>query len=387
MTALSEQIGVTPSYISLLEAGERQASREIVLKLGKVFFAPEDVDALDELLVLAGLSPTRFELLNPAQEILSSYTNRLQENEPDFCLYLAMIRMLLRLGLKQEAEEKIYAGMKLFHANYQLQALMANLQLSLKNFTAAASSQEGAILLQQQQDLEPEQAARELADLYANQGLIHYLWGLDQHAAALQEQAVAKKNNKKSFALALEQMLQARSYYEQARSLTPEDVFLEEAYVRLLYSLADLNPAPQKKSPWDEVIAHLVKLICSEQILQLGTATARELSLALVQAYTKAGDFAEAHKLIGLMQICHPEYWLIYYVKACHFSLQAAYLADQEPEVSELLKAALTALEKALRFQHPQDQVRERAQSEVDLQFLRQQRPEDFALLIQTSIP
>lgn len=378
MTALSDSIGVTPSYVSLLEAGERQPSREIVLKIGQLFFSEEDTAALDDLLILAGLSPTRPNQSNQPQGLLAYYEDGLKENPHNFSLYLAMIRTLIHNAWPQLAEEKIYSGMKTFHQTQQLQTLMSHLQLSLQNFEAAHASQESALLLYLKTLKEHEEQS-DLSDLYATQGLINFLWGMSYLKPYIQ--AIYSESNEKAQAFIPKmhpKWVQACDAYQSALEKNPAKLELQDEYIRVLLKLADLSCTEQAALLWEKAIKGLIHLICSEGFNHLEAGRIREISVSLAYAYTKSGNFAEARKLIGILQAAYPNYWQVYYIKACHFALQ---YGPTDPNEA-LLDLALLALKKSLAFKYASVQIQEQIQTNLDLKNLHLHRSQEFSELL-----
>lgn len=338
MTALAEQVGVTPSYISLLEAGERQPSREIVLRLGELFFEGKDVAALDELLVLAGFSPTRYELQIEYQDTLSVYHDILRQNPADFKTYTAMTRLLIREQRVTEAEDKILAGMKCFTEAFQLQALMAHYQLCLNNFEAASHSQQNAIGLYAKKGalLNP----LDQSDLLINQGVIHFLWAM---SLLKERQALTKKDAVHTqLASICEHLTLASDYYQQASNFSPTDIFLLDEHVRICFNLAEFCTSQSSLSAWQAVIDKMLIVICSEDAAQLGLDSIRELQALMAHTYGKCGKFTEARTIIGMLQSTGANDWFIYFVKACHFCMRS-----QAESNAQLLSDALTALAKA----------------------------------------
>ena len=377
MTELSESIGVTPSYISLLEAGERQPSREIVLKIGAVFFAKEDTDSLDELLLLAGLSPTRFARADQSQKLLTYYEKQ-QKDKPDFCLYSPMIRALIAHEHTKIAEDKIYAGMKIFHQTHQLQALMASLQLNLDNFEAAASSQDSAILLYQNNPGSPN--PHELADLYTNQGFIYFRWGQAIFEDYLQSSSEAENNDSSLLKESQKKLAQANDFHIQAIEITPLELNAQIHYAQTLFMQANVDDG-QNSPLYTDSIGAFTQIICSEEFNNLEQSVIRDTSIYLAYAYSKSKDFVEARKLIGILQASYQDYWWIYYIKACHYALQAH--LDSNSDTEKYLDLSLIALEKALNFKHSYSKVQKQAKKDPDLQNLRLSRPEQFKQLLQ----
>ncbi|PKL76672.1 MAG: hypothetical protein CVV27_09095 [Candidatus Melainabacteria bacterium HGW-Melainabacteria-1] len=380
MTALSERIGVTPSYISLLEAGDRLPSRDIVIKLARVFVPPEDIDTLDELLVLAGLSPTRYALQLQQDDTRAVYRALLNQNPEDFKAFAALVRLLIRREHLQEAEDLIYEGMKRFQNGWQLQALMANLQLCLKIYDTAATFIAAATDIFQRRHPEADLSQdSDYADLVVNQGVIQFLWGMDTIA---QTESAAPKQLSKFKKLAIERFRLALAFFEQALSITPKDIFLLDEYARISFNIADLAEGKDKPALWQAAIERFVSVLCAEDVSALGLSSVREANAYLAHAHSKSGQFDQARMLIGVIQSTHPEYWLIHYVRACYFSLRG-----QAENCDALQDQALEALQRALRAHHSQNDSPNMAPSDPDLAALRQARPQAFAELLKPHHP
>lgn len=375
MTAISERIGVTPSYVSLLEAGDRQPSREIVLKLAGVFFPPNDIDSLDELLVLAGLSPTRYEMQLQPQDTQAIYEELLLQQPEDFKTFTALIRLLIRRHELEAAEERIYDGMKRFQNAWQLQALMAHLQLCLKGYESAVTFLEGALDLYRKRHAEQDLSHdADLADLYVNLGVIYFIWGMDSVGSSAK---AGSKPGGKQRKLALERFRLACERIEQALVMTPGDIYLLDEYARISFNIADLSEGRERQAAWKAAIERFFAVICAENVGALGQASVRETNAFLAHAHSRAGLFDEARRLIGVIQSCHPDFWLIYYVKACHYSLRA-----EAEKKDALLDESLSALRQAIASYHPQNASLDYAREDEDLEALRQGRAKAVTSLL-----
>jgi transcriptional regulator with XRE-family HTH domain len=375
MTALAERIGVTTSYISLLEAGDRQPSREIVIKLASVFHGPDDQSQTDELLVLAGLSPVSYEMQYQTQDTRSIYEELLRSDPEDFKTFTALIRLLIRLGDFNAAEAHIYAGLKRFQDASRLQALMAQLQLCKKAFETASTFQLSAIELYRKQ-VKPKDLKQDpdFADLHTNLGVIYFLWGSEIFESSFLAEAEAQAALKDA---ALKNFFKALGYYEQAMAITPKDIFLLDEYARIRFNLADLSSADSSQPLWEAAIQAFIDVICAEDVGALGLESVREANAFLAHAHSKAGQFESARTLIGVILSCNPDYWLIYYIKACYYSLRAA--SGHEDD----LNAALSMLESALLNPHPNNASLAYAEIDPDLTFLRQGKAKEFEQLLE----
>jgi transcriptional regulator with XRE-family HTH domain len=419
MAALGQKTDVTASYISLLEAGDRHPSKDLVLRLAEVFFGRDNLAAAEELLGLAGIQPLPPEDMLSPQQI---YERALCQNPDDFHSFSGLIRTLIRQQNLKEAENRILDGMKRFRDAWRLQALMAQLQLSLENYAMAAAAQQKALEMYSQRQAaqavladstDAEMTETEQADLYTNLGVVHFLWGMQ--AFQRRNQAAATGQSDASAALQLadtraqyqlsaeasadavqqaeaecrEHFARAQAAYQQALALNPEDIFLKDEYARICFNIADLSPEAEQPARWADAIAELGEVLCAPDVAVLGLAHVREASVFLAHAHTKAGHFEAAHHLLSVLQACHPNEWLAHYARVCFYSLRAAARSHLKPAktwkqaIQSDLALGLAALEHALSLPTPNNQTLQQAPTDQDLAFLRQQRSKPFAALIQ----
>ena len=145
MKDLGKITGISESYISLLEAGERQPSREVVKKLANAFFPEGNEAGLNELLIAAGFTPTNIETIAGNKDLISIYEQVLEANIHDFKTYISLVIALIRAGKYKTAQEKIQKGLQIFSDSVQLQALLASLELAKGNYDSAILIQQAAI--------------------------------------------------------------------------------------------------------------------------------------------------------------------------------------------------------------------------------------------------
>jgi transcriptional regulator with XRE-family HTH domain len=385
MVALGEKTGVTASYISLLEAGDRQPSKDLLQRLADIFFGPDNLAAAEELMNLAGMHVSSSEQQLNTQQI---YERALQQNPDDFHSFSGLIRTLIRQQALDEAEKYILEGMKRFRDAWRLQALIAQLQLSLENYTVAATAQQKAIELYLSATEAKDGNAEEQADLYTNLGVIYFLWGM--HAFQRRNQAISEGDLQAEETLekeCREHFITAQKAYKQAMTLNSEDVFLLDEYARICFNIADLSPPEQQAESWSLAIHELSRVLSSPEVTLLGLSQVRETSVFLAHAHSKAQRFEEAHHLLSVMQACHPNEWLAHYARVCFYSLQAQYyehlkLKKWKPKVQESLALGLAALERVLNLSHPDNQTVEQALYDQDLAFLRDRCTKAFLALL-----
>lgn len=363
MDQLAQAVGVSKSFISLLESGGRQPSREVVLNLAAALTSADAEAATrdklrDELLILAGFMPVNPRAVNAYRDTLQVYMQALAENPQDFRLFSRWILALIRAERQEEAYKHIQEGLQRFQETAYMQCLLAHLELSKGNYEAALISQESALKHVQQK---PVPYLSEV-DLMFNLGAIRFLMG-HQHMRDGDQ------------ALALEQYTQASTLMEQALSKDKSpagDVYILDEYARLLFNRAYLT---QLAADWEQTIDAYRRVIIHPQKSELGVNALRESAAFLAHAYTQKQDFASAELTLGLLSAFQADYWLVNYLHACLYT--ALYRTSQE---KTWLDRALQALSQALHQAF--DTVAAEAAHDPDLEPLRQARPQDFRALL-----
>lgn len=361
MTALSERIGVTPSYVSLLESGERQPSREVVDKLADEFFDPKEINSRDELRMLAGLSPVQTEKIIAPHDIRTTYEQQLEREPGDFRTFAALIRILLKADESDQARARIHEGLRRFTTSYQLQGLLSQLELSHAHFQGAETAQRAAI--EQFRNLIGEASDKSTyADLYTSLGVIYYLWG---NAEYEREEGARDK--------ALDLFRQAREQYEIALEIAPDDIFLLDEYARLCFHLAQLSHPDDARGFWEQCVRSFRKVICSEKNAVLGQEEIREACICMAQACAYSGQFDEAELILVLTRSMSPDFWPAHYGLACLYSQQFERSKD-----TRCLDRALHCLRHAFTLQENDAGIRLKARNDPALNPLRQKRRKLF---------
>lgn len=376
MTVLSEKMHVTPSYISLLESGERQASRAVVQKMADVFFEPRDINARDELLMLAGLSPVQTDKIVAPSDIRSTYEQALAKNPQDFRTYGALVRHLLKERQVDDARYKIHDGMRRFTRSYQLQALLAQLELSHQHFRGAETAQLAAI--EQFKTAHPNDDLKDnsdFADLHTNLGMIAFLWGMHFHELEGSDPDEQAENRRQALAY----FRRSRENYEQAMAIAPNDVYVLDEYARLCFSLANLSEEPERKRLWGTCIDAFMQVLATPSNHELGLDGIREACLSLAQAYQRSGRILEAELVLSVARSTSPESWQLLYASACLYSQ----LYESKKSAAHLDRS-LAYLNMALKVQVGDNQTREKALEAPELQALRQKRRKALDELLKT---
>ncbi len=368
MEKLAEQIGVSKSYISLLESGGRQPSREVVLKLAESLNSGEFEPLRDELLVLSGFAPMNARAMNAYQDALQSYEQALSLQPDNFQIYSRLMMALIRSERYTQAQERIQSGLQQFTETVQMQSLLAQLELSKGNYQAARINQETALKQFQMQASD----SVSLGDLTFNLGAIYFMEAHHQMPEAAAGSLEAKQQ-------ALAGYQSALTHFEEALVQAPEDVYIQDEYARLLFNRAYLLQQP---AAWEGTIQAYRRLLTNPQKESLGPQPLMESAAFLAHAYTQAQHYDQAELTLGLLSAFNPDYWLVHYLEACLHSQrqQAADHAQTASDASDL-ERALLALARA--FRHDSDaHIRSEAQRDPDLEFLRSQRPLAFEKLL-----
>jgi tetratricopeptide (TPR) repeat protein len=303
----------------------------------------------------------------------------LRADPDDFKTFAALTRLLIRKGDYATAEVRIYDGLKRFHDAARLQALMAQLQVCIHSYAAAVTFQTSALeIYRKAKKPGALKSDPDFADLHTNMGVIYFLWGTQQMEASRQTNGAKQRENLKTEAH--KHFEQALNFYRAALAITPEDVYLLDEYARICFNLAELSTGAEREALWQQTIEALITVICFPGVGALGLESVRETNAFLAHAYTKSGQFEMARTLIGVMQSCQPDYWMVYYVKACHFSLRAA--AGE----SDCIALALEALGRAVKVSSPQNNSRSLADADPDLAALREAEPAAFTDLLQVPV-
>lgn len=364
MEKLAQAIAVSKSYISLLEAGERQPSREVVLKLAETLFPEGNSNARDELLILAGFAPMSNDAAAAYRDAISIYEQSLSQNPEDFSTYLRLVYALIKAGRTSQAQERIQQGMQLFSQGVQLQALLSTLELNRGNYSEALFNQETA-LRSYALHPQPERINVRLSDLHFNLGAIYFIRGYESLGKFLRGETSEKER-------ALSDFSTAATQFEIALQLAPEDVFIRDEYARLSFNQAFLLESSEAVPYWERTIEQFRQVLISPHKQELSQQTLMESGAFLAHAYTKSNRFAEAELTLGLLESFNPSFWLVHYIQACFCSLRYAVQPDKT-----LLIRGLEALQRSVQHD-PGKQVLSEAIQDPDLQALRQARPRDF---------
>lgn len=355
---IGQRAEVSKTYIGMLESGERQPSREMVLKLGQAFYPEGNQTAWDDLLLLAGFSP--LSPLPPEQhpDVIERLELALAEQSDNFKTFSALVISLIRQGHHDQAQARLQAGFQSFSERVKMQALLAMLELSKGRCEDALSTQQFAISLYQQDPA--REPGVQLADLKLNLGTMHFIYAYEQLANNLPESALI------SFA-------QAREILAEAARLAPQDVYILDEYARACFNLAYAQNGQAEQSLWQDTISAFNAVLGLESKQSLGLPMLKEASAFLALAYAKCGQMPEAELSLRLLTTFCPHYWLLNYVEACCLCL--GYATDPDPQ---RLDKALLKLEQAASLPDPHNRTRSEAPHDPDLEPLRQHRSQAF---------
>lgn len=368
MQQLGEAVGVTESYISFLESGQRRPSRKLIKKLIAFYYPQGHADLQDEWLMLAGFSPE-----NP-QQYVPQIHDLPQEFSPDLDLRsrFAQIRNLIKAQHYEEATRHIQKCFQLYQGAVEIQSLVGSLELAKRNYQNAIQAQQTAI----QFYLNAPEASHhlKLPDLYLSLGVSYFLAGYE----ALQTSYSAKGNaRKQSESEAKKQFKAASEQFKRALDSDPDDIYILDEYARVSFNLAHLS---RQAEAWQETQKAYHQVLLHPDNRLIGSEALLEAALFRAHAFSKGGAFDAALDILSLIQAIRPEYWLAHYARACLHCLRFQQSAQAE-ELSPELDQGLLHLARALQLA-PQHKAREEAQRDPDLAPLREQRPQAFARLI-----
>lgn len=375
---LSQLSGISVSYLSRLESGERKPSPDTVIQLAQAF-DPDNPELIDVLLIKAGFSPINMDLLRKEEEHFTTiYENILKKDPDNFRAYVSLIQALIKAGKGKEAEEKINQGLGLFDDSVRLQSLMSTLALSQNNFSEALNIQQSALDYYYKKHPD-EQSDEDLANYLLNMGVIYFLQGYDFIDQKLESES---KNNfiesEKWNQQAIESLTSANQYFEQALNLEPENIYLLDEIARVKFNLAYLiTNEKEAKAVWNETIDCFKKVIYSPSKLQLGNQALLESSVFLIHSYSKSNRFEEAEFAIHLLENVESEYWLLQYIKACFYSLRFNTTNKQDD-----LQAGLFALQQAATKTDKNNATKQEAINDPDLANLRLHSKQEFEDII-----
>lgn len=370
MSLLAQKVGVSESYISLLESGERQQpSRELVLKLAHALGASSQNQLADDFLVTAGYYPTQKQVYQAHGDTLSHYRDQIALDPQDFVSYSGLIFALIKMGQTEQAQELIQKGFAQFADSLQLQSLLASLELAKQNFQKAIDFQSFAFEQLRQTDV----SAEELHRFQLNLGVMHFLKAYHHLEQALHQPTVAGEQKQ----LAEQHFLTAHTLFSELLQQTPEHIYLLDEYARVCFNLAALGEpeTTATQAYWQASIKSLQKVLCAEHKYMLGRTALIEASLFLSHAYSKNGQFEKAELLFNLLEVnLQPAHWMLPYLQACFFSLRA-----QSEQTDSGLERALAFLQQAQHLNAAS--VAAHAPVDPDLAWLRQQYAADFERL------
>lgn len=346
MKALGEAVGISESYVSLLESGDRkQPSRELVLKFARALGASSYNNVVDDFLVTAGYYPTNKQSYSQHGSTLQAYRTQLEQDPQDFVTYTALIFALIKTGETREAQEMIQQGLGRFDDSVQLQSLLGSLELAKENFDKAITLQKFALELAHQSTPPlPDEAYQRLQ---LNLGVMHFLFGYDLSQKAQR----ALRDHKNSDAEAWKNSAQAefQNAYELFQTLLrlqPHNIYILDEYARVCFNLAhlDLHSSKRTDELWRESITHLQAVLRADDKFSLGNQALFEACIFLAHAYSKIERFEQAENLIMSFEVTlAAPHWLVYYLKACFYSLKA----ESKSAASHDLDRAFEALKSA----------------------------------------
>lgn len=361
MRTLAKTVGVSESYISLLESGDRQQpARELVLKLAHALGARSSNQLADQFLLAAGYYPADKQMYEHHGDTVQNYLDTLHKDPSNFQAYSALIFAYIKLGKTDEARHLIQEGLGHFENSNQLQSLLASLELAKHNFDKAIELQAFALQQHQQestsQNLEDEESRR----LQLNLGIMHFLRGLHDQDRWLQTQRKTyQRQAQKDYATAKK--------YLKALLESQNDAYILDEYARICFNQAFIGGKKEAtlQAYWQECSESFEAVLRTPDKFTLGRQILMETCVFLAMAYTHQHKFDTAEVLIHSLEVTlNPPTALVYYLKACYHSLKGQ--AQQQSSEADL---ALDAMHTAHRID---PHFISQALTDPDLAWLRQ---------------
>jgi len=374
---LANKTGITESFVSYLEKGTRNPSKDVALKLAKILLPVDDRNAIDDLLISANLLPTNIDFFQARKDLINVYEEKIKHNKKDYRTYTLFIMALLKAGKLELAQDQIQKGFDLFKDSVQLQALLSHLELIKGNYESAIVNINAAI---ENYKLKTEKQKKEmnlkLSDLILNLGIIYFIKGLkysgNKFKAETEGNAALAEKEKNT---AIKDLKEAKKIFEQALTISPDDIYLLDEYARVNFNLGYLEDT--RESYWDKTLEAYSDVINSENNYELGNNELREACIFYAHALTKKGEYKEAEFLINIIGICNSDYWLVHYIKACLYSIKYNTLKDES-----FLDKALKHLKKAIDINDPYNRTHTEAMYDPELKNIRTYRKNEFFNII-----
>lgn len=384
MQKLADATGISAAYICRIETGERRPSRDLLHSLADALLPEGSQGEKDELLVAAGFVPVNFRNFMGREDVLAIYHNLLAQNPKDFKTFIALALSLIRSYKHEQARKLIHEGMQRFDDMVQLQALMAALELSKQNFDSAITFQQEAIR-HYQEERDKERLYLRLTDLLLSLGVMHFERG---HQAAYRRIQYAAEGSQAAAAeqtrLALNYLKEASRVFREALDSDPEDVYILDELARVHFTIAYIEPPAEAAEHWCSSIAAFEQTVTSPAKQSLGYHALLQSTLFLALAYSKASQFDKAWLTLSIVEVCLPNYWLVHYIKACHFGLRILHEhKGKRAKASEaLFNACLQALEKAVAIADSENHTQQEAAIDPDLEPIRKHCAVEFQALM-----
>lgn len=357
MTAFAHQLGVTEAYISLLEAGKRKPSKKILIKLLQTFLSHTPQEERHLLIRQAGFIPE--EILN-----LSAADQHRQKHRHNFKTTVTVVLGLIRDGHFVQAHSEIQHALQLFARPIELNMLSGYLELTRGNTAAALVAMQTAEHLSAH-ELAPD-AEMSHAEIVANIGSVYFTMGSEQ-VARRNAYRLAQDSQGAEVALyeANRYFGEAETFLEQSLTEHPNYLYALDELARLYFNLGELHHSHAAKSYWQKSISCYQQVLSHPQRYTMRREHLWEAGCFLAHAYNKLQRWEQAHEQLHLILIYQPEYWLAWYVIACHFCLKA-----QDEMNNTSLDTAKDALLQAIHFYPP---AAHQAELDPDLELLRQE--------------
>lgn len=352
---LAGKLDVSEAYVSMLESGKRQPARALVLQLAESLGAGSDSPLRDELLILAGFSPENLARFEAPRDPLGTYQQALIEAPEDFSLFQGYVQTLIKTGREAEALAQIELGFKRFQNAYQLQCLIADLELARGHLEAAHLAQQAAL---EQYRIEAIDAPRLEGLLIANLGGICFQLGMQQLGTG--KAAAAQLHFE-----------QAEAHFTTALALDSDNLYSRDEYARVCFNLADLAKGADALRWWQRSRQAFAAVFAIDPKPGLSESALRESAAFWAYTVARCGEPEQARQQLWLQSSLAPADWLARYL-LCTVSLLIYASSGEAAD----LAAAASSFERSLAI-HPEATLRN-GLSDPHLVPLREKHPALF---------
>lgn len=307
---LAQKLGFSRSYICKLENGERQPTKEIILKLSQI--CNLNNYSKNKLLAIGGFDTDFDSSQEHYQEALKLIVEFKEE------------------GMIDNAKKIIEQSILIFDNTIEIYSLLANLYLLKNNYQEAIRIYEDALKFYPDPKTSLIKVGISKAQLIHNLGYVYFEKALKlkknleifmikqivENADMENEISEIKKEVVLDLSIALKK-------FESALEMEPDNEHIVEQIARAYLNRASVENKKSKDDFLKKGILMYDRLI-SFPLVSERVARRIEASIFIAMSYGKLLNLKESSRLINIIISCNPNNALAFYAKACIYSLNAS---------------------------------------------------------------